>query len=206
MIQIAASVLVIAAILLSTELLWRNKTLKRESGRKIIHIAIGAWVACWPLFLPFVDIQLIGFGMFIVVAVSRQLKLFRSIHTVQRTTVGEIFFPLAIVFCAMLTQTPWIFAVAMIHLGVADGLASVVGGRSKRTTFHILGQRKSISGCAAFAGVSLAALSVAVITQHAPASALLIVPIATTFIEVISPFGLDDLTVPLATVWLLTVL
>lgn len=194
---------IVAVIVLATEMLWRNRILERESGRKIVHVLVGSWVALWPLFLSFDEIKILGILLLLGIIFSRTLKIFQAIHNVKRITIGEIFFPIAIILSALLTDSPWIFSVSMLELGIADGIASVVGGRSRRTTFDFFGQRKSISGSIAFWTASLVIIGCIGNTHGITITSTIVVATIVTITELASPFGLDDLTVPLMTILLL---
>jgi len=98
------------------------------------------------------------------------------------------------------THSKGVYAAALLQMSAADGFAAIVGTRYGRDNkYHLLGHTKSIAGTAAFtataiiilAGYSMASvvgLSVPIVVFGSVAAALL---------ENISPFGLDNIIVPL---------
>ena len=90
------SLALIAILLISNELLWRKKSTHKEHQRKIAHILIGTFAAFFPLYMSWTDIRLISLAFLVVVILSKFLNIFSSIHQVERFTLGEICFALAV--------------------------------------------------------------------------------------------------------------
>jgi phytol kinase len=89
-------------------------------------------------------------------------------------------------------------------MAIGDGLAGLVGPQLNSPRWSLLGQNKSVAGTTCMAAASfltLIGLRALALThqQAAPASAaLLLIALVTTALEQCSWFGLDNLTVPLA--------
>lgn len=202
----------IAGLLLLSEYLWRGKHVQIETSRKIVHIGTGIIVASWPLYLNWTTIQLLSLLMLAVVFASYKLHIFKSIHEIERLTIGEILYPVGIAICAFLEPAPWMFTAAILHLTLADGFAAIAGIKyGKKTRYTILSHGKSLVGSAVFFVTSLAiifAASLFVSETNLPHNYVLFVAAAAflTFIENISWYGLDDITVPLFVIVILTVL
>jgi dolichol kinase len=200
----------IFALLCVTELLWRRGKLRVEASRKVIHIGTGVIIAFLPYFLSWTAIQLLSLALLIVIVISYKLNIFRSIHSVKRITKGEILYPIGIGLCALLEPAPWVFAIAILHLALADGIAALIGVHyGKRTAYTIISHGKSLAGSAAFFIVSFcifAGASVLVADDKLPAyyvsfaGAALIL----TVVENVSWYGLDDITVPVSVIVILT--
>lgn len=212
LISLACTLLPILVLVLTTEYLWRTKKLSIEVSRKIIHIGTGVMIAFWPFFLNWTVIQLLSVALLAVVLVSYKFHLFKSIHSVERITRGEVLYPIGIGLCALLEPTVWVFTAAILHLALADGLAAIVGVKyGKKNSYQLLSHGKSLAGSLAFLATSFAiftAASFLVSDQALPHlygwflwSALVL-----TIVENISWYGLDDITVPLGVIILLTVL
>ncbi len=193
----------IGSLIIITEILWRKKMLAPEISRKLIHVIGGCLVAFWPQFMSFRTIQLLSLGLLLGIAISYRFGIFGSIHSVRRSTKGELIYPIGIGVCALLTNEPWIFTAAILHLAIADGLAAVIGTKWGRRTHYRFGpQRKSLIGTGAFFIVSLLIITISYSllgTQHLTIGTLSLLGIAglATVVENISPYGLDNLTVPL---------
>lgn len=206
--QLLGVVLGIFVIVVSAELLWRAKILQSEFSRKLIHILVGCFAATWGFFLTDNQIYLLAGAMFLVVMLSRLLGVFQSIHSVSRKTWGELFFPLGIAAAALLTDSPWVFMAAVLHVGIADGLAAVVGSRYiKRYGYKVFKHQKTIVGTLVFfnASIVIIALSILFATElQGNFLIVLLVPLIATVIENIAHYGTDDLLVPVAVCLLLS--
>ena len=171
-----------------------------ELSRKFIHITVGGFVAFWPFFLTWQEIELLSVAFLVVVGLSKHLNVIKAIHSVQRPTWGEIFFAIAVGLIAWITHDKWIYMTALLQMSLADGLAAIVGMRyGMRQKYLIFGQAKSIVGSLTFFAVSLATLLVYVHFSHVYLSLVELVglAIAATIIENVGIYGLDNLLVPL---------
>jgi dolichol kinase len=213
MFKILFALVPVGIILLLSEYLWRKKILKGERARKFTHILAGIWMAFWPFYIPFDGIFILGCIALTFLLYSRHIHVFKSIYTVKRRTYGEIFYALAIVFCSYFGQEPWIFTVSILLLALADGGAAVVGKNwGANNQYLIFGNKnltKSVAGTLGF--LVFAYVSVVIgwliggneIMSNHIFTAFFILPISTTLLENISPFGLDNLITPaLATILL----
>jgi phytol kinase len=135
----------------------------------------------------------------VVVSISKYFDIFKAIHAVERPTMGEIYFALAVGLLAFITHQPWVYAVALLHMSLADGLAAVMGvtyGKSSR--YQVFGHTKSVIGSLTFLVVSIGLLGlfswVAV-----PLSIGMVIMLAagSTLLENLGGNGLDNLLVPL---------
>jgi phytol kinase len=207
MTTIILTILGIAGLILGTEILWRLKILKPEIARKIVHLSVGCVIAAWPYFINYQAIQWLSIFMFVGVYLSYKYKIFGSIHSVKRSTRGELLYPISIGLCAFIEPVPWIFTAAILHLAIADGLAAMVGTKiNGRTSYKILGHQKSLVGTGVFFLTSLIIISGSFVSLAnydllgiTPLTILGIALLATV-IENISWYGLDNLTVPLTIV------
>jgi len=191
---------IVFVVLVLAEYLSRFKGVHSELTRKLVHIMVGVFVAFWPFFLSWKQIQLLSVAFLIVVGISVKLNIFRSIHAVQRNAVGEVLFALVIGILALMVTNKWVFAAAMLHLSVADGLAAVIGlGWGEHNTYKVLGHAKSVAGSLAFFFCSL--LIMIGYTAFSPALPgtvpLVWLPVAVTVAENIAIRGTDNLIIPL---------
>lgn len=199
-------------LLLVTEELWRRGKLHVEVSRKIVHMGTGVMIAFWPLYLKWEVIQAAALLLLAVVLISHKYHIFKSIHSVKRITKGEILYPAGIAICAFLEPVPWVFTAAILHLALADGLAAIVGVHyGKRTAYKLISHGKSLAGSAAFFITSFAIFVSAsfLVSDNALPHLyawFLWSALALTFIENISWYGLDDITVPVSVIVILTLL
>lgn len=207
------------AVLLLSEILCRKRILKGEYARKFVHITCGTFAAMWPLFLTRGQIILLAILFAVVVAVVKYLRILRSFKAVRRATYGEIWYALGIIAAATLFQDGRIYALAVLHMALADGLAAVVGvylGKRGRI-FKFRGSKKTVAGSATFAVVSFGLnlgfwISTGLAAQGFDGLAVslpILLSVSSAMIlmcaEVMSPKGSDNVIVPLlagALVWL----
>jgi phytol kinase len=200
------STLVIAALLMLNEIWWRINKKRGELSRKFIHILVGTFVAFWPFYLSWSDIRLTSVAFLVVVLISVKLKLFKSIHDVNRKTAGEILFAVSVGLITFVTQDKYIYAAAILEMSLADGLAAILGKKyGSRNKYKIWSQHKSITGSAVFLIVSLAILlTYGLLAPGIHWSVgLVFIALAATVLENISVYGLDNLVVPVAVAALL---
>ncbi len=201
------TVLAIGAIVMFSEYLWRKKYLRGEASRKLVHILTGTFVAFWGFYMDDTQILILSALLFLIVLASRFFGFFHSIHQVSRKTWGERFFPLGIASAALATDSPWIFMAAMLHVGIADGLAALVGIRYiRKHGYKVFKQQKTIVGTLTFFNASIfITLATMLLASDLQVNlvVVLLVPLMTTAVENLGQYGTDDLLVPLTVTMLL---
>ncbi len=209
MIALMLSIIAVFVLLIIGEWLWRTRRLKGEFGRKFIHITIGTFVAFWPFYMSFGTIQIISVAFLLVVLASRYLNIFEAIHTINRKSWGDPLFAVGIGLAAHFTDSAWIFAAAILHMSLADGLAAVIGKRyGGDNVYKVLGYTKSVIGSATFLIVSFLILCLALSRGSAGVSLfsplLIWLPISALVLENFGIYGLDNIFVPLLIVVVLS--
>jgi len=195
------------ATLLVAEYGWHKGWWRGEGARKLAHICIGMQVAVWPLYLDWFEIRIISIALAIGFVVSMKRRWFASIGSVSRLSYGEVLFALMIGGLTLVTQSPAIYAAAMLHLSVADGAAALIGLRFGRmNTYRVFGHTKSVAGTAAFFVCSLGILTAYSIIMFSGLSWPFIIAgsLGASFLENVGILGLDNLLVPAFVVALLT--
>jgi phytol kinase len=194
------TVLAVLVILVGNEAWWRKKHRHGEISRKLVHIIVGSFVAFWPFYLGWTEIELLSISFFIVVIVSKHLHIFQAIHSVQRPTWGELFFALAVGGVALMTHNKWIYMTAILQMSLADGLAAIMGANyGNRVKYSIFGHTKSLVGSLTFLVVSFILLLFYYVTApHVMFSDYFyLIALSAAALENISIFGLDNLVVPI---------
>lgn len=196
-------VFLIFVFLCIAEVLWRAKIIRGETSRKFVHIIIGSFVAFWPFLMSWRTIQVISIAFLVVLEFSRHFKIFQSIHNVRRETWGEMLFAISIGLLPLITTSRLVFAAAVLHMSLADGLAGLIGTKfGSKSRFSMFGQRKSVVGSLTFAVISYA-----IVLGFFKASRLvgledinwvvISLPILATLLETASVKGTDNIVVPL---------
>jgi phytol kinase len=207
MIGFVCALLGTLAILLAGENLRRQRKINRELTRKFVHILTASFAASWPLFLSWHNIELMSLLLFVGVLVSRQLTVFKAVHSARQHIWGELFFAMSIGLAALLSQSELVFAAAMLHLGVADGMAAVVGKLfgTKKQSYKVMGATKTYAGTATFLVLSVLIVVFTVVLHgsHLSFAYAIWLPLLATGLENIGVYGADNLLVPLAVALLL---
>lgn len=173
-----------------------------EISRKFIHITVAGFAATWPLFLSRTDIVLISIFLFAGIVASRYLAFFESIHSIGRKTWGELFFAMSFGVVALMTGDALVYAAAILLMGVADGLAGIIGSvYGKDQTYKVFSGTKSVIGTTTFWVLSLIIVAFCIVLngQHASWTILLWFPFAAALLENISISGADNLIIPIFT-------
>jgi len=168
---------------------------------------VGSFVAFWPFFLSWREIQLLSLAFFIVICLSIRFNVFRSIHAVKRSINGELLFAIVIGLLALISTNEWIFMAAILHLSLADGLAAIVGiGWGDTNSYKVFGRMKSVAGSMAFLICSFIILGMYAVFADSTTSFLtfLWLPFAATLAENIAVRGTDNLVMPMLIAIVLT--
>jgi len=200
-------VLVTFCILVFSEWLSRAKEIHAELTRKLVHVAVGSFVAFWPFFLSWRSIQMLSVAFFVVVALSVKFNIFRSIHAVKRNMTGELLFAIVIGLLALISTEKWVFTAAMLHLSIADGLAAVIGvGWGDNNSYKVFGKTKSIAGSAAFLVSSYVILILYMVMSDSTTSVatVLWLPFVATATENLAVQGTDNIVMPMLIAVVLT--
>ena len=194
--ELVAFVLLIAALFGSAEVL-RRRGVAADATRRYTH-AVGASVAALlPALLSLGETVALGAAIAAILAWTDRHGLLRSVHGVERPTLGAMLFPLGLALAAIVGWTqPASYVLGTLTFALADPAAAVVGARLAGLRWRVWKGTKSVGGSLAFAGVVLVIGVVA--TGWAPLSlgAIAAVAVALAIVEGSFGFGLDNLVLP----------
>jgi len=200
----------IFAILVAEEILYKQKILRGEYLRKFVHISAGVFIAFWPWLISWRSIELISLAMLIVVLINQRVKTIHMSGDVARNTYGGILFPVGVLATALLTNNKIFFAVAVLNMALADGLAAIVGtAYGKRYSYKVFHQLKTVIGTMTFSYVSLIILGTGLLYLHDSLSfthyalLLILLPPILAGLENLGGLGSDNVIVPVAVVFAL---
>lgn len=194
-------------ILVFAEYLSRYKGVHSELTRKLVHVLVGTFVAFWPFFLSWRQIQMLSLAFLLVILLSVWLNIFKSIHAVSRNVAGEVLFAMVIGVLAFLSTSEWVFTASMLFLSLADGMAAIIGLLwGDENQYKVFGHVKSVAGSLAFFFTAVAISIIYTIFSGVPQSAtvLLWLPVVATIAENIAVSGTDNLVIPLLAALVLT--
>jgi dolichol kinase len=197
-------------LLVIAEFLRRKKLVTGEYHRKLLHIAGGTFIAFWPWLISYRAIQLIALAMIAVMLINRYVSVFNYQGILGRARYGDMLYALAVVLTAAFAHDKIIFALAILQVALADGLAAVLGIRyGKYWGYKFLNSKKTVIGSMVFWLVSASILGVGLLYLHDSISfrdyylLITLLPPLLTFAENISIYGIDNIVLPLLTVIIL---
>lgn len=193
--------LVVIVIIAST-FLQKAQVLSEEGARKFIHIGVSNW---WFLVIYLFDniyVALIPPVIFIILNyISYRMNLIKSMERDGKGNLGTVYFPISLLLLVIASFTfmnPFIGAVGILVLGYGDGMAAIFGKHFGKKRFA--NGKSFIGSLAMFVASALVTLILAVTYASMPfysiVSFVLIIAVVATITELITPWGLDNILIP----------
>lgn len=200
-----AAYLYVFAILGAAEALRRRLDYGPDFTRKLVHISVGMWVfpslywftsPGWAIIPPL--------SFVIINYLSYRFDLFKAMES-DKSSLGTVYFPISL---AILILAYWdrgyVVAAGMMAMTWGDALAAIIGRRWGRHRYRLAGATKSLEGTATMFAASAAAILLTLLaTSPLPAGIAagyaLGLGLLAAVVEAVSPWGTDNLTVPLLT-------
>jgi phytol kinase len=208
---IAVELLLLTILLSGLALYQRLSTLSPELSRKFFHIGGGLSTLTFPwVFASIWPVVLLALLTIAALLALKYIRLFQGnlgavLYRVERTSLGELYFPLSVCLLFVFTFThPLLFLIPVLILTLADPAAAVIGCRYGSLRYTLVKGHKSVQGSAAFFLVAFACVLFPLLTL-APAEPGQAVPVAVlvgllaTLAEAVAWEGLDNLFIPLCT-------
>lgn len=184
----------------------------RRLTRKFLHIGVGTWTL--PTLFLFADWRwgVVPYLSFIVLNyISYRYALFDSVEGSDNANLGSVFFPASIAILLAIFWRPgedkdlaFIGIAGIMAMSWGDAAASIAGHRYGTRRYLFFGQARTMEGTLAMflaSGITIApvlALMGGMGWHQSIAFALIAATVAAS-IESVSPYGTDNLTVPLLT-------
>ena len=207
-VAVAAFSGVFVALLAGAEASSRRWKVGPELARKSAHVSSAVVAATLPWFMSFPAVAVLALLFVPFMLVSRRLDLFPAVHAVERTTLGEMWFPLGVAAVALVVPERGPYAYGVLVMGLSDAAASIVGQRYGHRAFRIAGAWKTYAGSATFLLTTLALTlpALALTGGLSPASVpvAFAVAAALTLVEASLGGGTDNLVLPVAAAGLLS--
>lgn len=191
------SLIVLISIIFSINWLAKNGFLNNQSARKLTHTITGIVACTFPLFLSSLQIVILSV-IFVLFMTLAKLGKMLVLNNVERTTWGEVYFPAGVGISAFLAlpQNVNAYFVGILCLTIADTIANIVGNLLPLKVIKIGNQKKSLGGL--IACIIMTSIIFALFFPLLGSSwyLILLAAIIVGFVEVISIYGIDNLTVP----------
>jgi phytol kinase len=198
----------IVAALVLVETLSRWAKMRPETSRKLAHVSAGVIAAGLPLFMSVESIAVLAAAFIPIMLLSRHFWLLPSIHSAERATLGEAYFPLGVLLAALLFTRPLFFAFGVLVMAVSDAVAGVVGARYGRHRYPVLGGHKTYEGSAGFFIVTVPIAAAALVVGGAGIGEIVVVALGLaavlTLVESAIGWGLDNTVLPVTGAFLMS--
>lgn len=203
--------ILLSLVVLTTLLLvasWLRRDLGAESSRKLVHLGCGGLALSFPwLFNGAAGVlAACGLGAGVLATIPRvglvPQRIKDVIAGVERASVGEFYFPLAVVVVFALSEGDHtLYLIPLAILTLADTAAAMIGSRYGTTSYRAWRGTKSLEGSLAFFVVSLVTTyALVLVLTDLPASdrwlLAIAIALATTLTEALASGGADNLAVP----------
>lgn len=174
------------------ETLSRRYMLSSEWVRRISHIFASFFTIYFSFQLESLFLLTTLAIFSVVMLTSRVLKIFNHIHAVSRTTIGEELLPIGFIAAYLISRGQvGIFIPSILVIGLADPITGIVMQKWGKHSLGIL----------TFVVVTI---PIILFLAHASLMTAFIIALCVAIVERISPYGTDNLSIPVVTALLLS--
>jgi phytol kinase len=201
------------------ELLRRAGKRPVEFTRKFIHVGVGMWVVGTVFLFETWYLALIPPATFVLINAFSYLRgFFKAMEDEEKGNLGTIYFPIS--FAALIYffwSQPVLMVASLMPMTWGDAMAAIIGQRYGHYRYTTGGRTRSLEGSIAmllwsWIPTSLALFVMPYLLGKPPLNWLLAliygaaVALVCAVVEAMSPWGIDNLTVPAAAVLILHLL
>jgi len=175
-----------------------------EFTRKLIHITVGMWTFGTVLLFQHWYFAIIPPLSFVATNyISYRGEIFKSVETGEKGNLGMVYFPIsfAVIIC-LFWMRPNLLVASLMPMTWGDALAAILGRRYGQRKYSVLGFTRSMEGSLAmflfsWLSIFLALLLLPSLGWQTSLLYSLAVAAFATLVEALSPWHIDNLTVPL---------
>ena len=191
----------------------------KELSRKYIHIMLGNWWIIAMLFFNNVWFAIIGPAVFVVVNyISYKKDLIKVMERDKQDGFGTVYYALSLLILSIVSfgilKNPAIGLVPTLVMAYGDGLAAIIGKKTKSKKYKLSDTKKSFAGSLTMFIISLILIGGYLLftyndvfwsSTHWPLITIMMA-FCVTAIEAVSGKGIDNISVPISTLLLLTLI
>lgn len=192
------------------ELLYHIFRVKAELTRKLVHMGTGMLALLFPVMLDnhwFVLLLCAAFAWILILSIRHDLL--KSIHAIDRKSVGSLVYPVAVYACYLVficQDKQYIYYyMPILVLAISDPVAGLSGKKWPVGSYRIAGAKKTVLGSGMFfLSAVLVILGCWYFLYSAPQNTGLfmlgvsLTALLATVSEAVSRNGLDNLSIPAA--------
>ena len=194
-------------LILAISLVAKKKALfSEETTRKFVHIGVSNyWFIAMYFFTNNIWASVVPVIFIVVNSLSYRYSLISSMERTQKDVagLGTVYYPISLTILALVTfssfSQPYVGALGILTMGYGDGLAAVIGSKFGKMKLPFINGKKTILGTMAMFIVTFIVIS-GILAVYRPEQSLLIalfLAFVGTILELMTPNGLDNLTLPL---------
>lgn len=175
-------------------------------SRKLLHILTGNIAFLLPVFETWWVMAFVAAGPFILftflMSPYSPVKKLRGKTSEAGHGLGLVYYAITwTVLACVFFDSRVIIAMGILAMSYGDGLASLFGIRFGKRKYHLWGETKSYVGSLVMFLATFVMLLVAVVYYLVPVTSVLVVTlvgiaVVAMVVEAVTPFGLDNLSVP----------
>ena len=191
----------------------------KELSRKYIHIMLGNWWIIAMLFFNNVWFAIIGPAVFVIVNyISYKEDLIKVMERDKQDGFGTVYYALSLLILSIVSfgilKNPAIGLVPTLVMAYGDGLAAIIGKKTKSKKYKLSDTKKSFAGSLTMFIISLILIGGYLVftyndifwaSTHWPLITIMMA-FCVTAIEAVSGKGIDNISVPISTLLLLTLI
>ena len=195
---------------------WRGYS--TDFTRKFIHIAVGMWSIGTVLLFKNWYFAIIPPISFVAINyISYRRETFKAMETGERGNLGTVYFPISFTLIIVLfwltrpDRYPALIVAALMPMTWGDAMAAILGKRFGQFKYYFLGTTRTMEGSLTMFLFSWLATFLA-LSLFPPLGLLtsllyaLIVALVATLVEALSPWHIDNITVPFSSALILYLL
>ena len=195
-VELTAVAAAIGALFVSAEML-RRRGVSTDATRRYTHATGATIAAVLPAVLSLAEYLGLALVVAAVLAWTRTRGMLRSVHGVERPTLGATLFPLGLAIAAIFSWAhPAAYGLGTMTFALADPAAATAGNWITSPRWAVWRGTKSLSGSLAFVGVALLIGFVAAIWSGIGVGPIVAAAVVLAVIEGSLGFGLDNLALP----------
>jgi len=204
---IIISVLFVFIVIGISTLLTKKNILKDEGSRKFIHIGVSNW---WIIAMLFFDNNIYASIVPALFVILNYISYKKNIFTAMerdgsKEDLGTVYYAISLFILSLITfkniNYSYIGALGILTMGYGDGFAAVIGKKYGRKKFEVFGSKKSIIGSLTMF-IATFIVCYVILSIFNPVNVLtysFILAFFATLLELFTPKGFDNLSVPLGT-------
>ena len=193
-------------LILTISMVAQKKAVFSEEGtRKFVHIGVSNyWLIAMHFFTSNLWASAVPIIFIIVNSWSYQYEWISSMERSKKELagLGTVYYPISLTILALVTfssfSEPYVGALGILTMGYGDGLAAIIGSKYGRLKLPFIKGKKTILGTMTMFFVTFIVIGMVLYIYRPDQSLFVVLLLAfiATLLELLTPHGLDNLTLP----------